>query len=103
LRDLSKTKLKYFARNGTALELTMTDAQKVAEGLSEAQRRAVLSATWSDGNGVWHLPGWYCRADRRVRYNLARAGICGDYLRPSNRLKPLGLEVRAILQEKAGG
>jgi hypothetical protein len=74
---------------------------ELAASLTEAQRRAVCASTFQDADGAWHPEGWYCHADKRVRYNLCRAGITRDYLRRSNRLTPLGLAVRAILKEQA--
>lgn len=76
-----------------------TDPAMIAMGLSEAQKRAVSSASFSEGGGVWRPAGWYCHADKRVRYNLCRAGLTRDYLRRSNQLTPLGLQVRTILKE----
>jgi hypothetical protein len=73
--------------------------EQIAAGLTEAQRRAVTSASFSSGDGAWHPEGWYCHADKRVRYNLCRMGITRDYLRRSNRLTPLGLQVRQILKD----
>lgn len=69
----------------------------------EVQRRAVLGATYSKEQGVWHLAGWYCAADKRVRYVLAGLGLLRDYLRRSNRLTPLGLAVRDHLKEQPNG
>jgi len=77
----------------------MTDIAEIAKGLSEAQRRAVATATWREQDGAWHPEGWYCSADKRVRYRLCTAGLTRDYLRHSNRLTPLGHAVRAHLQE----
>lgn len=76
----------------------MTEAERIAASLTEAQKRAVSSATWRDGDGAWNPSGWYCYADKRVRRKLCQIGLIGDYLCPSNRLRPLGLEVRRILQ-----
>ena len=78
----------------------MSEAE-IAASLSAAQKRAVCAATFRDRDGVWHPGGWYCHADKRVRYNLCRVGITRDYLQLSNRLTPLGLAVRAILKEQA--
>jgi len=79
---------------------TRADVARIAAKLTKAQREAVLGATYSDGNGVWHPAGWYATADRRVRYRLALYNLTWDYLRPSNDLTPLGLAVRAYLQEQ---
>lgn len=70
-------------------------ARELTARLTDAQRRAILNASWSDGKGVWHPEGYYCAADKRVRYRLCHMGLTQDYLRRSNRLTPLGIEVLA--------
>lgn len=78
---------------------TQEDVVRVAAGLSKAQRAAVASAAFREQAGVWHPRGWYLYADKRVRYALALANVIRDYLRPVNRLTPLGLAVRNHLKE----
>lgn len=75
------------------------DAERIAAGLSEAQRRAVLTASFHKQDGVWHPEGWHSYADKRVRWNLCRQGLTHDYLRRYNRLTPLGLAVREHLKK----
>lgn len=76
-----------------------TDPAEIAAKLTKAQREAVLNGQMSEANGVWHPAGVYVSADKRVRYNLVRAGVIRDYVRRSNRLTPLGQQVAAILKE----
>ncbi|WP_371432403.1 hypothetical protein [Novosphingobium sp.] len=80
----------------------MTEAERIAAGLTEAQRRALMNAQHCDERGVWHPSGWYAAADKRVRYNLSRLNLTVDYLRRANRLTPLGLEVRTHLTSTGG-
>ena len=85
-----------------------TDAQKVAEGLSEAQRRMVMLSV----PGGWGSPSEACGTQvagpgYRTAKALAALGL-GTYSHgsPYGDLyfnSEFGLEVRAILQEKAGG
>jgi hypothetical protein len=82
------------------MTLNTTSAQEIAAKLTEAQRRAVLFAQWREQNGVWHPAGWHITADRRVRYRLSCAGVLRDYLTPTQRLTPLGLEVRNLLEQE---
>lgn len=79
----------------------MSDVAGIARGLSEAQRKAVQSAVWRDGDGGWHFSGWFIQADRRVRYRLCAAGLLPDYLSPLQPLTHLGLAVRVHLQEQS--
>jgi len=78
----------------------MSDVAAIADGLTKAQRKAVLRAEDRAARGVWHPAGVYVTADRRVRYRLALLDIAVDYLRHSNRLTPLGLQVREHLKAK---
>jgi hypothetical protein len=80
---------------------TTPNAEKIAAGLTEAQRRAVAAATFSEQRGAWHPGGWYAAGDKWVRYSLCRMGLAHDYLRRSNRLTPLGEQVREILRREA--
>lgn len=62
-----------------------TDAEKIAAGLTPAQRRAVLSGV-AVGPGMWQL-----------RNALARKGIATSC---PFRFTPLGLAVRSILEKE---
>jgi hypothetical protein len=67
----------------------MTQAQEIAKGLSERQRAILRDEPWYGARG-WKLkrPRWWL-----YTFGLAVPG--------SSYLTPLGLEVRAILQEQA--
>lgn len=78
----------------------MDDVAKIAAGLTEAQKRALSGATYSNGDGAWHPAGHYAAADKRVRRALTRLGLTRDYIRRSNRLTPLGIAVRAHLEKQ---
>ncbi len=78
----------------------MTDAATIAKGLTKAQREALLAASFRPEKGAYWPEGVYLRADKRVRWNLVRAGLILDYLAHLNRLTPLGLSVRAILAQE---
>lgn len=78
----------------------MVEPEQVAgivKSLTQAQRFAVQHARYWEGNSAWNPPGIYLYADKRVRRNLASAGIIRDYLRENNRLTPFGLAVRSAL------
>ena len=79
--------------------MTQTPEQ-IAASLTKAQRKALLAARWSPQQGVWHPEGYYCTADKRVRYNLCLFKLMRDYVHPSNIITPLGLSVRAILESQ---
>lgn len=78
------------------------DIAAIAEGLTDARRRAVLGAVFCEADGVWHPEGWYAAADKRVRWALCRLNLTHDYLRRANRLTPLGLAVRRHLEQERG-
>lgn len=78
----------------------MNDIDAVIAGLTKAQRKAVLNAMWREKGGAWWPAGYYVHAERRVRLNLSLKGLIRDYLKPLNRLEPLGLAIRARLQEQ---
>ena len=78
----------------------MDEIDRVIAGLTEAQKRMVLSARFKKRDGAWCPEGWYAGGDKRVRWALKRADLTTGYLRDSNRLTPLGLAVRARLQER---
>lgn len=75
------------------------DIERIAAGLTKAQREAVISAAFRKRQSAWWPAGWYLNADRRVRWNLCCAKLVGDYLGPWQRLTPLGLRVRQHLLE----
>jgi len=77
----------------------MTDAQKIAEGLSGAMRKAVLHAF--DPN--WNRDGTTARLKADGRWQTTNALFDLGVTDADEFLTPLGLEVRALLQEKAGG
>ena len=76
----------------------MTDVGDIVFCLTRQQREAILSSKYREQAGAWHPAGWYCAADKRVRYRLASAGLTQDYLRPVNKLTPLGQAVRDYLK-----
>jgi hypothetical protein len=65
----------------------MTDPAEIAKGLTEAQRKAVRRGYLQHGRGMWPLHN-----------ALVEMGLFphGHY----HPLTPLGLSVRAVLQEK---
>lgn len=71
----------------------MTQAQEIAKGLTEAQKWAVLHERGSTG---------VCR---KIREKGLASTVIGTGMAWDARiiLTPLGLEVRAILQEQANG
>ena len=75
------------------------DVTGIAAGLTKAQRAAVLAARHHARRHAYLPEGYYVDADMRVRRNLAERGILRDYLNSHQRLTPLGLAVRAHLQE----
>lgn len=79
------------------------DPAAIAGKLSAAQKRAVKSAIFRKEDGAWNPEGYYTHGDKRVRFALATRNLTRDYLRRSNRLTPLGLSVRQILEEQARG
>lgn len=76
------------------------DLATLAARLSEAQRRAVLTATYQEKRGAWSPAGWYVSGDKRVRLKLTSYRLTPDYLRRSNRLTPLGEQVRTHLKDE---
>jgi hypothetical protein len=76
-------------------------AEQIAGSLTEAQKRALSGATYSNGDGAWHPGGWYVAADKRVRRALTYLGLTREWVRHSNRLTPLGIEVKAILERQS--
>jgi hypothetical protein len=92
--------------------------EQIAAGLSEAQKRALLAFSNTDRE----FPGHYAKAKElgvsgntlRSLYGLAGADpetlelgpilVVDDYTREGTfwEIQPLGLAVRAILQEQAG-
>lgn len=74
---------------------------EIVDRLTDAQKRALLSAEWREACGAWQPAGWYVCADRRIRYRLCLAGVLEDYLSPTQRLTPLGIEVQQALREAA--
>jgi len=83
--------------------MTNPEASAIAERLSPAQKRALLSASFREAHGAWWPAGWYVSADRRVNLNLCRQGLILDYLRPANRLTETGLAVRTLLKDNQDG
>jgi hypothetical protein len=80
-----------------------TSPAEVAVSLTDAQRRALINATYSEAKSVWSPAGWYVSGDKRVRIALCRLGLIRDYLRHSYPLTVEGLAVRSILTEKTNG
>ncbi len=81
--------------------MTAPTVAEIAGKLTKAQQEALLAAALRPDNGAYWPEGVYLRADKRVRWNLVRAGLIRDYLAHLNRLTPpLGLAVRAHLQEQ---
>lgn len=67
----------------------MDDAEKIAAGLTEAQRRAVLKARDELSDGTF----WFAMGSARgIPPELKARSVCGHHL------TPLGLAVRAILE-----
>lgn len=79
------------------------DVERIATGLTDAQRRATARAVWIEKRSVWRPEGWYIRADKRVRYALCRLGLLRDYLGNEQKFTPLGLAVRQHLIENGEG
>ncbi|QZP06843.1 hypothetical protein [Caenibius sp. WL] len=74
----------------------MQTPEQIAEGLSEAQREAVMSASETIGGQMvlWH-------AHRGTMKSLYRKGICCEPCWRGNAVEtPLGLSVREILITK---
>ena len=71
------------------------DAEQIADSLSEAQREWVLSPE----REVFEVTGWHS-GDEPEWDELARIGVSDFY---TDRLTPLGLEVRKALLERDGG
>ena len=65
--------------------------------LTKAQREAIETSRWRKEDTAWHPEGWYCSADKRVRRVLADLGLIRDYCRMTNRLTPLGEDLRTFL------
>lgn len=78
-----------------------TEAERIAKSLTEPQRRALGKACRVPARGAYWPAGTYCRADKRVRYNLAAQSLITDYLHVENRLTHLGLAVRSYLMEQS--
>lgn len=76
------------------------EVERVAKGLSAAQREAVIGARHFARRGPYIPEGWYVYADKRVRYRLSMLRIAHDYLRPSNPLTAFGEKVRAHLKDQ---
>ena len=75
----------------------MSEAQRIADSLSEAQRRALLRAE-PDGHLGHHFVRWW-HANAPTLKALRRAGM-GTTVWSGLALTPLGLEVKAYLQQK---
>ena len=75
----------------------MTQAQEIAIRLSEAQRKAVICAVGNIGMVPSHYPT-ALRISQQTLRALNRLGITERF---PPRLTPLGIKVRAILQEQA--
>lgn len=69
----------------------MTEPERIAAGLSEAQRRAVIDCEWH-GSGETQFATTPC-----IGVSPLPASLAHMFTLRSDRLTPLGLAVRAIL------
>lgn len=74
--------------------MTETSAREIAAGLSEAQKQSILQAT-----DLMSTFGGYPFLTARITNDPWPKGIAEFLTLKSDRLTPLGLAVRAILQE----
>lgn len=69
--------------------MTTPDLAAIVRGLTKAQRKAIINATWNEERGEWRAFAMF-PADR----NLRAKGLTNGMWAP---LTPLGLAVRAHL------
>ena len=81
-----------------AMPQSKPDPAMIAKGLTEAQRRAILHAKWSDVFGAYHVP-------LNTHLTVGRALFAkGLMLRPPGwKLNKRGLAVRDILRSENDG
>lgn len=77
---------------------SMANAEKIAAGLTEAQRRTLLDGFYIDEN--WTPPRPRVRGHGKVKWNLCRQRLLRDYL-GAPTVTPLGQQVREILRRQS--
>lgn len=75
----------------------ISEAERIAGELTEAQRRALTDGVYVDEN--WTPPRPRMRAHGKVKWNLCCRRLLRDYI-GTPTVTPLGLEVKRILEEK---
>ena len=88
----------------------MTDAKAILEGLTEAQKSLLCARLWSgeDPSNAWDGPAFACDItySRSVQKAITANGLA-ERITDGNRtawfcLSPLGLQVRALIEESKG-